>query len=95
MDDIGTAIGLVGIGWGVTIAPERTPAGTGMPVVRMPIAGVIIARYSVLIVRDGEHLLPWMAAAITAVRAVSARRWGAAAPDQGPAREAAGLFASE
>ena len=88
VDDIGTAVGLVGIGWGVTIAPQLTPAGTGMPVARIPIAGVSTARHSILMVRDGEHLLPWIAAAITAVRAVSARRWRAPAPDQGPAREA-------
>jgi DNA-binding transcriptional LysR family regulator len=87
VDDIGTAVGLVGIGWGVTIAPQRTPAGTGMPVARIPIAGVSTARHSILMVRDGEHLLPWIAAAITAVRDVSARRWRSPAPDQGPSRE--------
>ena len=65
VDDIGTAVGLVGIGWGVTIAPQRTPAGTGMPVARIPIAGVSTARHSILMVRDGEHLLPWIAAAAT------------------------------
>jgi hypothetical protein len=58
-----------------------------MPVARIPIAGVSTARHSILIVRDGEHLLPWIAAAITAVRRVSARRWQAPAPDQDPARE--------
>ena len=26
--DVGTALSLVGIGWGITIAPELTPAGT-------------------------------------------------------------------
>jgi DNA-binding transcriptional LysR family regulator len=36
--DVGTALSLVGIGWGVTIAPELTPAGTAEPVVRLPIA---------------------------------------------------------
>ncbi|SRR6266566_112312 len=75
VNDIGTAIGLVGIGWGVTIAPERTPAGTSMPVARIPIAGVDTVRHSILIVRDGEHLSPCIAAAITAVRGVSAQRW--------------------
>jgi DNA-binding transcriptional LysR family regulator len=29
VNDVGTALGLVGIGWGVTIAPELTPAGAG------------------------------------------------------------------
>jgi DNA-binding transcriptional LysR family regulator len=76
VNDIGTAIGLVAIGWGVTIAPELTPAGTNMEVARIPIAGVDTVRHSVLIVRDGEHLSPYIAAAITAVRGVSAQRWG-------------------
>jgi hypothetical protein len=49
-----------------------TPAGTAVPVVRLPIAGVDTIRHSVLIVRDGEHLSPRMAAAIAAVRSVSA-----------------------
>ncbi|MDX6338256.1 MAG: hypothetical protein QOG05_5596 [Streptosporangiaceae bacterium] len=92
VDDIGTAVGLVGIGWGVTIAPQQTPAGSGMPVARIPIAGISTARHSILIVRDGEHQLPWIAAAITAVRGVSARRWRAPAPDQGPARDTDSSF---
>lgn len=72
VNDIGTAISLVGIGWGVTIAPELTPASGN--VVRIPLAGVNAVRHSVLIVRDGEHLSPSIAAAITAVRGVSAQR---------------------
>jgi DNA-binding transcriptional LysR family regulator len=87
VEDIGTAVSLAGIGWGITIAPQRTPAGTGMPVARIPIAGLATERHSILMVRDGEHLSRWMAAAITAVRGVSARRWRAPAPDQGPTRE--------
>jgi DNA-binding transcriptional LysR family regulator len=72
VQDVGTAISLVGIGWGVTIAPELTPSGTDGPVARLPIAGVDTIRYTVLIARDGEHLSPRLAAAISAVRAVSA-----------------------
>lgn len=79
VNDLGTAIGLVGIGWGITIAPELTPAGIGRPVARIPVAGVDTVRHSVLIVRDGEHLSPAVAAAITAVRHVSAERWKAPA----------------
>jgi len=71
VQDVGTAISLVGIGWGVTIAPELTPSGNG-PVVRLPITGVDTIRYTVLIARDGEHLSPRLAAAISAVRSVSA-----------------------
>lgn len=77
VNDIGTAISLVGIGWGITIAPELTPAGSN--VARIPVAGVDTLRHSVLIVRDGDHLSPSIAAAITAVRGVSAQRWGAKA----------------
>ena len=76
VNDIGTAIGLVGIGWGITIAPQLTPAGVGAPVARIPITGVETLRHSVLIVRDGEHLSPPIASAITAVRGVSAQNWG-------------------
>ena len=72
VNDVGTAIGLVGIGWGITIAPELTPAGTPATVVRLPIEGIDTNRYSVLIVRDGEHKSPRMAAAVSAVRSVSA-----------------------
>jgi hypothetical protein len=39
-----------------------------VPVVQLPIAAVDTIRHSVLIVRDGEHLSPRMAAAIAAVR---------------------------
>jgi DNA-binding transcriptional LysR family regulator len=80
VNDVGTAIGLVGIGWGVTIAPELTPPGTNLPVTRIPIAGVDTVRHSILIVRDGEHLSPCIAAGITAVRGVSATRWDAPIP---------------
>jgi DNA-binding transcriptional LysR family regulator len=72
VNDIGTAIGLVGIGWGITIAPELTPVGSDLPVARIPIDGVDTMRHSVLIVRDGEQTSPRIAAAIAAVRAVSA-----------------------
>ena len=72
VQDVGTAISLVGLGWGITIAPELTPPGTDAPVVRLPITGVDTIRYTVLIARDGEHLSPRLAAAISAVRSVSA-----------------------
>ena len=58
-----------------------------MPVARIPIAGVSTMRHTILMVRDGEQQFPWIAAAVTAVRGVSARRWRAPAPDQGPTRE--------
>jgi DNA-binding transcriptional LysR family regulator len=68
VNDVGTAVGLVGMGWGITIAPERTPAAATAAVSRLRIAGLDAHRCSVLIVRDGEHLSPRMAAAISAVR---------------------------
>jgi len=46
-------------------------------VARIPISGVDAVRHSILIVRDGEHLSPCIAASITAVRGVSAQRWSA------------------
>jgi hypothetical protein len=64
-------MGLVGIGWGITIAPELTPSSPEAPVSRLRITGVDVVRHSVLIVRDGEHLSPRLAAAISAVRTVS------------------------
>jgi DNA-binding transcriptional LysR family regulator len=70
--DIGTALSLVGIGWGITIAPELTPAGAPGSVVRVPVTGIDTIRHSVLIARDGEHRSPRLAAAISAVRSVSA-----------------------
>jgi DNA-binding transcriptional LysR family regulator len=71
VNDVGTAVGLVGMGWGITIAPERTPPTATAAVSRLRIAGLDAHRSSVLIVRDGEHLSPPMAAAISAVRSVS------------------------
>lgn len=71
VNDVGTAIGLVAIGWGITIAPKLTPATGATEVSRLRIAGVDAVRHSVLIVRDGEHLSPRLAAVISAVRAVS------------------------
>ncbi|MEQ7004949.1 LysR family transcriptional regulator [Actinopolymorpha sp. B17G11] len=72
VDDIGAAIGLVGIGWGVTIAPELTPAGADAHLVRIPIEGLDTVRHNVVIARDGEHLSPRIAAVIAALRAISA-----------------------
>jgi DNA-binding transcriptional LysR family regulator len=54
VNDIGTAIGLVGIGWGITIAPELTPAGTETKLVRLPIDELDTVRHNVVIVRDRE-----------------------------------------
>jgi len=72
VDDVGTALGLVSMGWGVTVAPELTPAAGDGQVVRLRITGLDTVRHNVLVARDGEHLSPRMAAVISAVRAVAA-----------------------
>jgi DNA-binding transcriptional LysR family regulator len=79
--DLGTAVGLVGAGWGITIAPELTPSNPDLPVARIRLVGVTTKRHSVVIVRDGEHLSPRIAATIAEVRAISARNWPAAGKD--------------
>lgn len=73
VNDLGTAIGLVEIGWGITIAPELTPVGTEAKIARLPIDGLDTVRHYVVIVRDGEHLSPRIAAVVAAVRALSAQ----------------------
>jgi DNA-binding transcriptional LysR family regulator len=78
VNDIGTAIGLVGIGWGITLAPELTPVDPNLGVSRIRIAEINTVRQSVLIVRDGEQHSPRIAAVIDEVRAVSAARWASA-----------------
>jgi DNA-binding transcriptional LysR family regulator len=78
VNDLGTAVGLVGIGWGVALAPELTPVSSDRPVAHVALAGVSTKRHSVLIVRDGEHLSPRIATAIAAVREISAQSWAAA-----------------
>jgi DNA-binding transcriptional LysR family regulator len=70
--DVGTALGLVGMGWGVTVAPELTPGTPEREMTRLRITGLDTVRHNVLVVRDGEHLSPHMAAVISAVRAVGA-----------------------
>jgi DNA-binding transcriptional LysR family regulator len=70
--DVGAALGLVEIGWGVTIAPMLTPAADESAIARLPIDGVQTVRHSILITRDGEQFSPPIAAAVSAVRAISA-----------------------
>jgi DNA-binding transcriptional LysR family regulator len=74
VDDLSTAIRLVGIGWGVTVAPELTPATPESSVVRMPLHGVRSGRQTILVVRDGDDAVPRIAVAVDAVREVS-RAW--------------------
>ena len=70
--DVATALGLVGVGWGLTIAPALTPAaGPPSTVQRIPIEGLAVKRYSVLIVRDGDQDLPEISAVVTAVETVA------------------------
>lgn len=67
VDDVATALGLVGIGWGVTVAPELTPTSPESAIRRIELDGVTTSRFSVLIVRDGEERSPRIAAVVAAV----------------------------
>jgi len=71
VDDVATALGLVSVGWGVTVAPELTPATADAKLRRLALTGVNILRYSVLVVRDGEQLSPRIAAVVSAVHAAN------------------------
>jgi DNA-binding transcriptional LysR family regulator len=73
VDDVATAVALVAVGWGITIAPELTPIGPGQAVTHIPLTDVDARRHSVLVVRDGEHESPEIATVVAAVRRVSAR----------------------
>ena len=67
VDDIATALGLVSIGWGVTVAPDLTPANPERGIQRIRLNGLEAERHSILIVRDGEESLPHISAVIEAV----------------------------
>jgi molybdate transport repressor ModE-like protein len=71
--DAATALGLAGVGWGVTIAPDLTPGAPESSIRRVPLDGVDAKRYSVLVCRDGEQEIPEIDAVVTAVHAVTAR----------------------
>jgi DNA-binding transcriptional LysR family regulator len=72
VDDLATALSLVALGWGVTVAPELTHAGSGAKIHRIGLTGVDLQRYSILVVRDGEQLSPRIAAVVSAVHATNA-----------------------
>jgi DNA-binding transcriptional LysR family regulator len=71
VDDVATALGLVSIGWGITVAPDLTPGNPESGLRRIRLDGLEAARHSILIVRDGEESLPHMAAVIAAVHVTS------------------------
>jgi DNA-binding transcriptional LysR family regulator len=70
VNDLGTATGLVAIGWGITIAPLLTPVADETSIARLTIDGVETVRHNILIARDGEQFSPPIAAAVSAVRAI-------------------------
>ena len=72
VDGIATALGLVSLGWGVTIAPELTPVAVESRIRRISMAGIDLFRHSVLIVREGEQHAPAIAVVVDAVQAASA-----------------------
>lgn len=69
--DVSTAVGLVGLDWGVTIAPERTPDPNGV-LHRLHIDGLDVDRHSIVIARDGEQGVPRIAALVAAVQSLDA-----------------------
>jgi DNA-binding transcriptional LysR family regulator len=71
VDDVATALGLVAVGWGITVAPQLTPAPGDL--VRIPLDGVDAYRHSVLMVRAGDEQSPEIATVITAVHQASGR----------------------
>ena len=71
VDDVGTALGLVSVGWGVTIAPELTPIAADANITRIGITGLDAFRHSVLLVRDGEQDAPQIAPVVSAVHVAS------------------------
>jgi DNA-binding transcriptional LysR family regulator len=71
VDDVGSALGLVSVGWGVTIAPDLTPAGADANITRIAIQGLEAFRHSVLVVRDGEQDAPQIATVVSAVHVAS------------------------
>jgi DNA-binding transcriptional LysR family regulator len=73
VDDVATALGLVSIGWGVTVAPDLTPANPEGGIQRIRLNGLEAERHSILIVRDGEESLPHISAVIEAVHRAGSR----------------------
>jgi hypothetical protein len=71
VDDVGSALGLVSVGWGVTIAPDLTPAEADANIARIAIQGLEAFRHSVLAVRDGEQDAPQIATVVSAVHVAS------------------------
>jgi DNA-binding transcriptional LysR family regulator len=71
VDDLATALGLVSIGWGITVAPDLTAAHPESGIRRIQLNGLEAARHSILVVRDGEESLPHMSAVIAAVHVAS------------------------
>jgi DNA-binding transcriptional LysR family regulator len=83
VDDVATALGLVSIGWGITVAPDLTPANPESGIRRIQLDGLEAVRHSILIVRDGEESWPHMSAVIAAVHVTSDELFGGRAGGQG------------
>jgi DNA-binding transcriptional LysR family regulator len=83
VDDIATALGLVSIGWGVTVAPDLTRANPERDVRRIRLNGLEAERHSILIIRDGEESLPHISAVIAAVHRSGSSLFHQATPPSG------------
>jgi DNA-binding transcriptional LysR family regulator len=82
VDDLNTALRMVSSGWGVTLAPERTPQPPDNDLVRIPVPELSIFRTSQLLVRSEDRFVPRIAVVVSAIqRANSARRAGHAGTD--------------
>lgn len=66
VDDAQIALGLVGLGWGVTVAPDLTPDPPDGRVVRLPLADALPRRYTFLALREGSAQAPGIAAVLAA-----------------------------
>jgi DNA-binding transcriptional LysR family regulator len=82
VDDLNTALRMVSSGWGVTLAPERTPQPPDNDLVRIPVPELSIFRTSQLLVRSEDRFIPRIAVVVSAIqRANSARLAGQAGVD--------------
>lgn len=76
VDDLHAALGLVGLGWGVSLAPVLTPSPSGRRLLRVPLRDVDERRSTFILSRDGEQQLPTISTVSTAVALFSQTKFG-------------------
>lgn len=77
VDDLHAALGLVGLGWGVSLAPLLTPSPSGLRLLRVPLRGIDELRSTYILTRAGEQQLPTISTVSTAVALFSQAKFGA------------------